>query len=85
MRALDNIVSHHRKRRRARCYHLVGSARVLRIKPSVGRCLNRDHQNDAKKLVYATGGEHKPELPGMSELALVGGAPGAKVSVTILK
>ena len=41
-------------------------------------------RNDAKKLVYATGGEHKPELPAMSELALVGGAPGAKVSVTFL-
>ena len=35
----------HQKRRWARCYHLVESARVLRIKPSVGGCANRDNQN----------------------------------------
>ena len=38
----------------------------------------------AKKLVYATAGEPMAELPAMPELALVGGAPGAKVSVTFL-
>ena len=40
----------HQKRRRARCYHLVGSARPLRIKPSVGRCANRDNQNHRRNL-----------------------------------
>ena len=40
----------HQKRRRARCYHLVESARVLRIKPSVGGCANRDHQNHRRNL-----------------------------------
>ena len=40
----------HRKRRWARCYHLVKSARPFRIKPSVGRCANRDHQNHRRNL-----------------------------------
>ena len=38
----------------------------------------------AKKLVYTTAGEPMPELPAMPELALVEGAPSAKVSVTFL-
>ena len=38
----------------------------------------------AKKLVYTTAGEPMPELPAMLELALVEGAPSAKVSVTFL-
>ena len=38
----------------------------------------------AKKLVYTTAGEPMPELPAMSELALVEGSPSAKVSVTFL-
>ena len=40
----------HRKRRWARCYHLVKSARPFRIKPSVGRCANRDNQNHRRNL-----------------------------------
>ena len=40
----------HRKRRWARCYHLVKSARPFRIKPSVGRCPNRDNQNHRRNL-----------------------------------
>ena len=38
----------------------------------------------AKKLVYAMAGEPMAELPAMPELALAGGTPGARVSVTFL-
>ena len=38
----------------------------------------------AKKLVYATAGEPMAAPPAMPELALVGGTPGAKASVTFL-
>ena len=38
----------------------------------------------AKKLVYATAGEPMAEPAAMPELALVGGIPGAKVSVIFL-
>ena len=40
----------HQKRRRARCYHLVEKCPTLRIKPSVGRCANRYHQNHRRNL-----------------------------------
>ena len=38
----------------------------------------------AKKLVYAVAGEPRPEFHEIPELALVGGGPSAKVSVTFL-
>ena len=49
--------------------------RPLRIKPSAVKIPNRDYQNDAKKLVYATGDVATAELPAWPELALVEGGP----------
>lgn len=69
------IISYHQKRRGTGCYPLAENARPLRIKPSAVRIPNRDYQNDAKKLVYATGDVAMAELPAWPELALVGGGP----------
>ena len=69
------IISYHQKRRGTGCYPLAENARPLRIKPSIVKIPNRDYQNDAKKLVYATGDVATAELPAWPELALVEGGP----------